>query len=212
MVMGKSGSGAGEDTGIVERARTGDNIHAVDVDGVVGSTRTGKRVRLGFAVPFVILLALALFLSSQPYPEQSLAPWLSSDSVSERLAYWLEGVRFAWNGEEMSVQSMGAHNLAEFILRKSAHLLIYAALSFALLLAFWMLLPWRKGISVALTVLLVTVLAFFDEYNQQFSEGRTPSLADVGIDLIGAALGLILFWFIEVLRQIRSSHDPSTGR
>lgn len=181
----------------------------------------GQRARLGYAVPFVLMLALALFLSSQPYPAQSLSPWLSSDAVSERLAGWLDGVRFAWNGQEMSVQNMGAHNLAEFILRKSAHLFIYGALSFTLLLAFWMLLPWRKGISVGLTVLLVTVLAFFDEFNQQFREGRTPSLADVGIDLTGAALGLILFWFIDVLRQMRSMreeadedvwHDSSTGR
>src|SRR5690606_11672884 len=67
----------------------------------------GQRARLGYAVPFVLMLALALFLSSQPYPAQSLSPWLSSDAVSERLAGWLDGVRFAWNGQEMSVQNMG---------------------------------------------------------------------------------------------------------
>lgn len=171
--------------------------------------KPGKRYR--YAVPFLILSATAFFLSSQSYSKQSLLSWLSSDAVSEKLARWLDGVRFAWNGREMSVQSIGAHNLAEFILRKSAHLVIYAGLSFTLLLAFWMLLPWRKAISVGLTVFLVTVLAFFDEFNQQFREGRTPSLADVGIDLTGAALGIILFWFIEVLRQIRKSRKEADG-
>lgn len=167
--------------------------------------KSGKRYR--YALPFLLLFLTALLLSSQSYPDQSLSPWLSSDTVSEKLARWLEGVRFAWNGQEMSVQSIGAHNLAEFILRKSAHLIIYAGLSFTLLLAFWMLFSWHRGISVGLTVALVTVLAFFDEYNQQFREGRTPSLVDVGIDLTGAALGLILFWFVEVLRQIRHSRE-----
>lgn len=243
--MGNSGGGGGHDAGAGNGARTGDGLrtgagyhadagaHAAMDDRSAGGDRavagqraangqrSRRRVRLGYAVPFVLLLAAALFLSSQPYPAQTLAPWLSSDAVSEQLARWLDGVRFAWNGQEMSVQNIGAHNLAEFILRKSAHLFIYGALSFTLLLAFWMLLPWRKGMSVGLAVLLVTVLAFFDEYNQQFREGRTPSLADVGIDLTGAALGLILFWFIVLLRQIRQMreeadedvwHDSSTGR
>jgi hypothetical protein len=163
--------------------------------------QSGGRRRWRHALPFAVMLTAALLLSSQSYSEQTLLPWLSSDTVSEQLARWLDGVRFEWNGREMSVQSVGADNLAEFMIRKSAHLLLYAGLSFTLLFAFWMLLPWRKGVSAALAVVLVTVLAFFDEYNQQFREGRTPSLADVGIDLTGAALGFILFWLIEVLKQ-----------
>lgn len=172
---------------------------------------SGGRHRWRRALPFLLLFTAAFVLSSQPYPEQTLLPWLSGDTVSERLARWLSGVRIAWDGREMSVQSVGAPNLAEFILRKSAHLLLYGGLAFTLLAAFWVLLPWRKGWSVALTATLVTVLAFVDEYNQQFREGRTPSLADVGIDLVGAALGLILFLLLALCRQIRRSPDETGG-
>mgnify|MGYP001247133449 CR=1 FL=1 len=172
---------------------------------------SGGRSRWRHAVPFLVLLAAALLLSSQSYQQQSLLPWLSSDTVSEKLTAWLDGVRFDWNGREMSVQSVGALNLAEFILRKSAHLLLYAGLAFTLLLAFRVLLPWRKWASVTLAAALVTVLAFFDEYNQQFREGRTPSLADVGIDLTGAALGLVAFWFFEVIRQLRFRQEVNGG-
>lgn len=171
----------------------------------------GERHRWRHTLPFLVLLAAALVLSSQSYQQQTLLPWLSSDAVSEKLTGWLDGVRLEWNGREMSVESVGAEHLAEFILRKSAHLLLYAALSFTLLLSFWMLLPWRKWLSVAAAAGLVTVLAFFDEFNQQFREGRTPSLADVGIDLTGAALGIIVFWFIEVIRQFRSQGDETGG-
>src|SRR5690606_42118255 len=102
------------------------------------------------AVPILVLLAAALLLSSQSYQQQSLLPWLSSDTVSEKLTAWLDGVRFDWNGREMSVQSVGALNRAEFIHRKVAHPLLYAGLAFTLLLAFRVLLPWRKWASVTL--------------------------------------------------------------
>ena len=116
----------------------------------------GERHRWRHTLPFLVLLAAALVLSSQSYQQQTLLPWLSSDAVSEKLAGWLDGVRLEWNGREMSVESVGAEHLAEFILRKSAHLLLYAALSFTLLLSFWMLLPWRKWLSVAAAAGLVS--------------------------------------------------------
>lgn len=36
--------------------------------------------------------------------------------------------------------------------------------------------------------------AFTDEFHQSFVPGRTPSLIDVGIDTIGAFIGLVPVW------------------
>src|SRR5690606_41796317 len=115
---------------------------------------SGGRSRWRHAVPFLVLLAAALLLSSQSYQQQSLLPWLSSDTVSEKLTAWLDGVRFDWNGREMSVQSVGALNLAEVILRKSAHLLLYAGLAFTLLVTLRVVLPWRKWASYTMAAAL----------------------------------------------------------
>lgn len=172
-----------------------------------------NRRRWIFAVPFLLVLSAIFTLSSQSYQHQDIRPWLSSDGVNEQLVRYLGGVQWEYEGREISVRSMGAHNLAEFIVRKSAHVVLYAGLSFTLLLAFWKLFSWRKLYSVLSVIVLCTLLAFADEYNQQFSDQRTPSLADVGIDLVGVALGLCLFGLIQMLYQMyhhRNDTDRNT--
>jgi VanZ family protein len=45
----------------------------------------------------------------------------------------------------------------------------------------------------ALAITLAALYAITDEFHQTFTPGRTPSPVDVGIDAIGAALG-VLIW------------------
>lgn len=167
------------------------------------------RGRWLYAVPLLIMLSAVFTLSSQSYSQQDLRPFLSSDAVNERLVRYLDGVQFEWEGREVSVHSMGAHNLAEFILRKSAHVILYAGLGFTLLLALWILLPWRKLYSIITVIMLCLLIAFADEYNQQFSAQRTPSLADIGIDMVGMALGLCLFGLIQLLYHTYHHRDDT---
>jgi VanZ family protein len=53
---------------------------------------------------------------------------------------------------------------------------------------------------------IVMLFALSDEFHQSFVPGRNPSLIDVGIDLLGAVLGLVTVnAFIKVLNSVATS-------
>ena len=80
--------------------------------------------------------------------------------------------------------------------KKSGHMLGYAMLGLAYL----------RGINAyrwhsILTVLAgVVIYALSDEYHQSFVAGRTSTFMDVGIDTIGATLGLAIVGLFPTLR------------
>ncbi len=174
-----------------------------------------KQRRWFIIVPLLTVLLCIVCLSSQSYSQQTIRPWLTSGNMEEWLIRVLRNVRFIYDGQEVSVRSMGGSNAAEFMLRKLAHMVLYGSLSFTMLMAAWVLMPWRKGVSVAVTLGLALLLALADEFNQQFSVERTASLADVGIDMVGAALGVILFLIGSLLytqRQERLAYKANSRR
>jgi VanZ family protein len=70
---------------------------------------------------------------------------------------------------------------------KVAHVLLYAPLGFLL----------GRAVGVAwLAVLLATAYGVTDEWHQLYVPGRSPSIADVVADAIGATLGAAL-WVIR---------------
>ena len=84
--------------------------------------------------------------------------------------------------------SLPNFNAADFIVKKSAHMLGYALLALSYLRAFdGDMRKWK------LIWLLAILYAASDEFHQSFVPGRGPSVMDVGIDAIGAGLGL--FWY-----------------
>jgi len=97
-----------------------------------------------------------------------------------------------------------------FTIRKSGHLFEYAVLAIL----------WFKALSAsgeemirhpARIALLFSVLyAGLDELHHAFVKSRTGSLLDVGIDTIGAFLGLGLWKGIQIFRQ-SSNSDLSNG-
>ena len=78
--------------------------------------------------------------------------------------------------------------IKEFVLLKGGHLLGYALLALAL----------RRGLrlrgwkGVASTMGCALLFALSDELHQSFVPGRSARLIDVGIDLLGAVLGLVI--------------------
>lgn len=70
---------------------------------------------------------------------------------------------------------------------------------FVLMLALWRALRTRLGASAAVAAAYAVCLLYAcsDELHQGFVAGRTPSVADVAIDALGAAAGLV------VLRRAR---------
>jgi VanZ family protein len=82
--------------------------------------------------------------------------------------------------------------LLNFLLKKSAHFLVYAVLAFLL----WRALP-RKHWSYATAWALTALYAISDEYHQSFVALRTPTARDVIIDSIGAATALLFVWWVS---------------
>jgi VanZ family protein len=175
-----------------------------------GFTLTHRRWIL--VIPLLIVMLGIFYFSSQSYSEQTIRPWLAAGAMEDRLVRLLRNVHFSYNGQEISVRSMGGTNLAEFIVRKLAHIILYGALSFTMLMTAWILIPWRKAVAVSNTLVLSLIFAMFDELNQQFRDERTARLADVGIDMVGAVLGVIIFLIGYLLYTQRKENELSKAK
>ncbi|NMO96640.1 VanZ family protein [Paenibacillus lemnae] len=137
-------------------------------------------------LPAVLVMVIIFLFSSQPYHEQDLRPSLKGSFVTDSLARSLSGIHFQYAGSEISASALGNAGVLEFLIRKGAHLSIYALLGFALVYAFNAKRPWR-GYSSA--VLISFLYACSDEFHQSLTPDRTPLLQDVIVDTIGAILG-----------------------
>ena len=92
----------------------------------------------------------------------------------------------------------------DFILRKIAHILEYAILTFLLLRVFSTQGPMtrdscRSGLTSKILMLAIIFALFYaltDEYHQTFVFGRQGTLKDVGIDSIGILI-MGLIWYIK---------------
>ncbi len=80
----------------------------------------------------------------------------------------------------------------DFLIKKSAHLLIYGLLALSYL---WGLTGWigikRQHLRRAL--LMSGLYGISDEFHQTFIAGREGNIVDVAIDMLGAALALLIW-------------------
>jgi VanZ family protein len=83
------------------------------------------------------------------------------------------------------------------IVKKGAHMTGYALLAVSYLYA---LANSRKTnrLILLLAILLAGLFAATDEFHQSFTPGRNPSVADVGIDAVGAVIGALIWARIKV--------------
>lgn len=88
------------------------------------------------------------------------------------------------------------------VVRKGAHFCEYAVLG-ALLLCSLSLSLTRRKLAVSLALPMAAMYAASDEWHQAFVGGRGPSVADVGIDTLGALLGILVVLFVLLLRRRR---------
>ena len=87
----------------------------------------------------------------------------------------------------------------DYLVKKGGHLLGYALLGAAFLNALSGADQTRRA-GLIKAALLVILHAFFDEWHQIFTPGRSPSLVDVCIDVVGGLIGIAFFqlmsgWF-----------------
>lgn len=113
-----------------------------------------------------------------------------SGGLSQAVSQWLAELWNLISGKDLSPGALGAlAQSMEFWVRKGAHMSEYALLCWcAALPALVYRVPHRfRRIGVPLFCALV---AASDEFHQSFVPGRTPTVRDVGIDLLGALLAL----------------------
>ena len=135
----------------------------------------------------VLLLMGLIFYFSHQTEEQS------GDSSGAIVSFLISRLYADYDQLPPTHRAELLHRLT-LVVRKTAHLLEFAALGFALRLHLQAVGRWR---SVARPQLLAwgigTLYAAADELHQLFVPGRGPRLYDVGIDSLGAILGVLFF-------------------
>lgn len=98
-------------------------------------------------------------------------------------------------------------DLLDLVLRKSAHLFVFAVLAMLVLRA---VRPTGRATMASLAAAGVATVAYaaFDEWHQTFVAGRVGSPRDVAIDAVGAAIGLGI---ATALRARRFEPPPGAG-
>jgi len=78
------------------------------------------------------------------------------------------------------------------ILKKGAHMAGYALLAISYLHAIADS-GKAKRLIIVMAIVLAGLYAVTDEFHQSFTPGRNPSVADVGIDAVGAIIGTLIW-------------------
>jgi VanZ family protein len=85
----------------------------------------------------------------------------------------------------------------DFSVKKGGHMTGYALLAVSLMLRQQRTTP--RTFLITLGVCLIYALS--DEYHQSFVPGRNSTLLDVGIDMIGASVGVMVWWLVRRWRR-----------
>jgi len=91
------------------------------------------------------------------------------------------------------IASMMKVGIAEFIIRKSAHMFLY----FVLAILIYTTINKKSDIKTYMISFLLT--AFYsctDEFHQLFIEGRSGEIRDVMVDSTGALIGLLVIFLL----------------
>lgn len=94
---------------------------------------------------------------------------------------------------------------AQFLVRKSAHFLVYAGLGFLLCWGFSSF-SWRRRKEAGWAWLAGTFYAATDEFHQLFVAGRSGQLRDVLLDSAGVLAGILVFCALAHLLKKAAAH------
>jgi VanZ family protein len=152
-----------------------------DARGRMKSEREPSRGVIGFVryrLPAVLWTAVILMLSTAAGSSQRTEMGLAE------LLFWLVG-------HKPSYMTLELTNVA---LRKLSHLGAYALEMAVMLRAVRYGRPQLERAWIARAFALTLAIAALDEFNQSRNPGRTGSLADVILDMIGATMVILLVW------------------
>ena len=122
--------------------------------------------------------------------------------MSGRIGRWLPVG--AWAALVLCLASVNVfpqnHEYSRMVLRKAAHLGVYAVLACLLYRALARD-GRRPGLRGMLLVLgLTAALACSDEWRQSFVPGRSARVADVELDMVGGTIGIFGAWLFGAIR------------
>jgi VanZ family protein len=143
---------------------------------------------------FTVLLVVLLFISSSQDADRSN---VLSLSFAEWVVRVLMRIPAVADGTDPAALLLGVN----YLIRKIAHFSIFALLAVSLFFSFWKLRDIRR---YPLTLLLVFLCACGDELHQRFT-GRDDNILDVGIDMTGVIVALLLIMLIRRAKERRSS-------
>ena len=131
--------------------------------------------------------------------------------MTERLRAWLLWLPAAgWAAFIFFLSSQPALPSPEAVGDKEAHAFTYGVLAFLCLIGLTGA-RWRAMtiLRIATALLLAVLYGASDEFHQSFVPGRTPDVADLAADAVGAALVLVASWGWAILLESRSSAPRS---
>ena len=166
------------------------------------------KLRIVFRVTFLLIaLAVSVFIFNMSAQNAN-----ESAKISGGLIYKLAEI---FNPDFKDVDSTAQQSIVEafqFIIRKSAHFLIYAILAFNVC-GFCSTFKVNFKYLVLFPLLFSVAYAVSDELHQLFVIGRSCEFRDVLIDSAGAVLGVItLVIFIKVIHKLQLRKNLDRGK
>ena len=157
----------------------------------------------------LVLLAVWNFRQESEYPQLQDGVWWSeapngSGLIAEKVLPKLD-IRYDGHEYRRDVNPFG---LIEFLFRKGAHLFVYGVLAASAALALRQF-RLRQPAVAGLALTAVLIVATLDEWNQRYSQARTPAYQDVLVDLTGGAISLLVC--SEALRLYKRLHSRRSG-
>ncbi|NVY97091.1 VanZ family protein [Lactobacillus sp. DCY120] len=152
--------------------------------------KTDKKYWLWLIAVFLVLVGLFVS-SSMTYQQQTSVPFLEKHLSQRPGLAFLRQFQFNYGGKTQSVTAVGYFKFLEFLIRKLAHLSVFALLAgFSFMFLKSELRHWWVAPIVAW--LVATGIAGFDEFHESLTGGRTPLIQDVMLDSVGAIIGIFV--------------------
>lgn len=146
---------------------------------MAGQNRSGKMIFTALTIIWMLVIFLFSAKNADESTEQSLA-------VGMRVGSIIHADFETWS----DTAKVEFAQIIDKPIRKMAHMAEYAVLG-ALLM--WTVVLWRESRkkNLLLACLIATIYACTDEIHQLFVPGRYGSVIDVGIDSVGALIGVL---------------------
>lgn len=139
-----------------------------------------------------ILLVVLVIFSSMTAEQQSLQHFLQTTLSTKPFEAQLSQLAIPYWDTIVSVDERGYFAFVEFLIRKSAHFLMFATIAVALL---------QFRLHPIIVLIIAFGIALGDEFRQSFTPGRTMTMQDVWLDSAGAVFGIVLWLTYSNLMQ-----------